>query len=59
MKPAKIAEMRSTAKALVAFGRGILAADESLPTRQAACPVRFFLPERDLDLTAVWLPTGC
>ena len=32
MKPAKIAEMRSTAKALVAFGRGILAADESLPT---------------------------
>lgn len=32
MKTAKITQMRSTAKALVAFGRGILAADESLPT---------------------------
>jgi fructose-bisphosphate aldolase class I len=42
MKTAKTAEMRSTAKALVAFGRGILAADESVPTigaRFAACGI--------------------
>lgn len=31
MKTAKTAEMRSTAKGLVALGKGILAADESLP----------------------------
>jgi fructose-bisphosphate aldolase class I len=38
----KTAEMQGTAKALVAFGRGILAADESLPTigaRFAECGI--------------------